>query len=230
MRIGKWGLLVVLLGLIAVVMWFLFDTDAGKLLREDPHKFGQDTTAWVARHRISAPAVFVLVYVAAALCMLPVWWLQIIGGYGFGLWWGILWSVTGATLSAGAGATFSRVIVGEWFHSKVEGKRDKLREIDERLGHNGFLVVMATRLMHFVPFGAANYVFGLSRISLRDVMLGTMLGNIPAIAFYVAAGAGVHPIRNWRFMAGLAVLNVVLLVPVGLRYWKPEWFKRIGVE
>jgi uncharacterized membrane protein YdjX (TVP38/TMEM64 family) len=223
-------LLILLVGLVAVAVWFLFFTAHGARLREDPHQFGADARAWVARHAVSAPAVFVLIYIAAALCLLPVWWLQVIGGYGFGLWWGILWSVTGATLAAATGAAFSRVIAGEWFHSKVEGKRAKLRDIDERLGHNGFLVVMATRLMHFVPFGPANYLFGLSRISLRDVMLGTMLGNIPAIAFYVAIGAGVHPARNWRFMAGLAAVNVLLLVPVALRYWRPEWFKRIGVE
>ena len=133
-------------------------------------------------------------------------------------------------MSSGCGALVSRLVVGEWFHSKVEARRARLREIDERLGHNGFLVVMATRLMHFVPFGAANYLFGLSRISLIDVVLGTLLGNIPAIAFYVAVGSGIHPLRNWRFMAGLAAVNVVLLVPVALRYWKPEWFRKIGVE
>jgi uncharacterized membrane protein YdjX (TVP38/TMEM64 family) len=226
----RWAVVAVLAATLGVVIWFIFFTSQGGRLREDPHQFGQDAQAWVARHGVWAPLIFVLVYIAAALCLLPVWWLQVIAGYGFGIAWGIAWSIVGATAASAAGATVCRVIASDWFHEKVEAKRAKLRDIDERLGHNGFLVVMATRLMHFVPFGPANYLFGLTRISLRDVMLGTLLGNIPAIAFYVAAGAGINPIRNWRFMAALAAVNVLLLVPVALRYWKPDWFKRIGVE
>jgi uncharacterized membrane protein YdjX (TVP38/TMEM64 family) len=84
--------------------------------------------------------------------------------------------------------------------------------------------------MHFIPFGVSNFLFGLSRITLVDVFVGTILGNAPAIAFYVAVGAGLHPLRNWRFMVALAVTNVLLLVPVALRYWKPQWFRRFGVE
>ncbi len=98
------------------------------------------------------------------------------------------------------------------------------------MGHNGLLIVMAARLMHFIPFGVSNYLFGISRITLMDVVLGTVLGNAPAIAFYVAIGAGIHPFRNWRFMVGLTITNLILLVPVILRYWRPQWFKRIGVE
>lgn len=226
----RWAVLALLIVVVALVVWFVFFTERGKHLRDDPHQFRHDFRSWVDRHSIAAPAAFVIIYVAAGLCLLPVWWLQVLAGYVFGFWWGILWSMLGATTSSGTAALVSRVVVGEWFHSKVEAKRAKLREIDERLGHNGFLVVMATRLMHFVPFGPANYLFGLTRISLTDVLLGTLLGNIPAIAFYAAMGSGMHPWNNWRFMAALAAVNVVLLVPVAIRYWRPDWFKKIGIE
>jgi uncharacterized membrane protein YdjX (TVP38/TMEM64 family) len=76
----------------------------------------------------------------------------------------------------------------------------------------------------------SNYLFGVTRITAMDVLLGTLLGNAPMIAFYVAVGAGLRPLRHFWFMFALAVVNVLLLVPVALRYWKPAWFKRIGVE
>jgi len=61
-------------------------------------------------------------------------------------------------------------------------------------------------------------------------MLGTAMGNVPMITLYTAIGAGWHPLSDWRFMTGLAVLNVLLLAPIAIRYWKPAAFKKLGVE
>jgi uncharacterized membrane protein YdjX (TVP38/TMEM64 family) len=81
-----------------------------------------------------------------------------------------------------------------------------------------------------LPFGLSNYLFGLTRITIMDVVLGTMGGGLPAVAFYVALGVGRHLLRDWRFWTTLGAVNIVLLVPLALRYIKPQWFKRIGVE
>jgi uncharacterized membrane protein YdjX (TVP38/TMEM64 family) len=69
-----------------------------------------------------------------------------------------------------------------------------------------------------------------SKISLRDVVIGTALGSIPAIATYVAAGAGIRPWHDWKFAVGIGTLNVLLLLPLLLRYLRPAWFRKIGVE
>jgi uncharacterized membrane protein YdjX (TVP38/TMEM64 family) len=105
-----------------------------------------------------------------------------------------------------------------------------LSSLDEKMGHNGFLVVMAVRLSHVLPFALSNYAFGITRISVRDVALGTALGGIPAVAISVLLGADVHPLHDWRVMCIIAAVNVVLIVPVAVRYLKPEWFKKMGVE
>jgi uncharacterized membrane protein YdjX (TVP38/TMEM64 family) len=100
----------------------------------------------------------------------------------------------------------------------------------EKLGHNGFLVVMAVRLMHINPFGLSNYAMGLTRIRAREAAIGTLLGNIPAVAFYVGVGGGYRPWKNWHFTGGLVLVNILLLIPLALRYYKPQWFRRIGLE
>ena len=43
----------------------------------------------------------------------------------------------------------------------------KLRKLDEKLDHNGLLVIMLARLMHVVPFGISNFMFGLIGISVE---------------------------------------------------------------
>ena len=37
-------------------------------------------------------------------------------------------------------------------------------------------------------------------------------------------------VGNWRFMTTMVVINVILIIPIALRYLKPQWFKKIGVE
>lgn len=223
-------LLLVLLALMAGVLYVLFYTPTGQRLREDPRKLHPEFGHWVGTHRVIAPAAFVLLFVVASVCLLPVWWLQILAGYGFGLWMGIAWSLAGAVAGACCSFMVSRTLLADYIHRKFEARHAKLRELDEKMGHNGLMIVMAARLMHFLPFGISNYLFGMTRIKLIEVVVGTLLGNIPAIALYVAGGAGMRPNRDWRFLAIIASLNVLLLIPIILRYVKPEWFKKIGVE
>jgi uncharacterized membrane protein YdjX (TVP38/TMEM64 family) len=223
-------LLALLLCVIAVAVYALFFTAAGQQLRDDPHLAGRNFRTWVQGHHLIAPAILLLLYILFTLSLMPVWWLQILAGYGFGLWFGIAYSLVGATLAAIASFAMARTLLADYVHTRFEAKHTKLRALDEKMGHNGLLIVMASRLMHFLPFGVSNYLFGITRITLMDVILGTFLGNAPAIAFYVAVGAGLHPLRNWRFMVCLTIVNILLLVPVVLRYWRPQWFKRIGVE
>jgi uncharacterized membrane protein YdjX (TVP38/TMEM64 family) len=222
--------LLVLLAIVAVVLYVIFYTPLGQRFRDDPEQLRGDFRRWVETHRLIAPAGFILLFVVASLCLLPVWWLQILAGYGFGLWLGLGWSLIGATLAACASYLVSRTLLADYFHRKFEARHAKLRELDEKMGHNGLMIVMAARLMHFLPFGVSNYLFGITRINLVEVAIGTALGNIPGIALYVGLGTGLRPRHDWWFLVAIAGTNVLLLVPIVLRYLKPEWFKKIGVE
>ncbi len=222
--------LCLLLAAILTGVGLLIFTEQGRQLASNPHALGQDVHNWVARHPVIAPTVYIAAFVLIGILGLPVWWLQVLGGYGFGLLFGILWSLAGATISATATATFFRWLGGEWFHSKVEARIAKLRELDEKLGHNGFLVVMAVRLAHFLPFGLSNYAFGLIGISAINVAIGSLLGGIPSTTVYVSIGSHPHLIHDWRFLCALAVMNLILLGPLLLRYLRPQWFRKIGVE
>src|SRR5438045_387555 len=82
---------------------------------------------------------------------------------------------------------------------KVESRLKRLRDVDEKMGHNGFAVVMLVRLTHIIPYNVANYLFGLTRVSTIDVAIGTLLGNVPSAIFYTTLGAGPALLRQWRF-------------------------------
>lgn len=230
LRIAKISALIILVIAILVAIALLSFTERGHQITHHYKETGVEFQRWVAAHRAIAPIVFVSTFVTCCVLMLPVWWLQILAGYGFGLLGGVLWCEVGATLGSVAAMHTSRWIAADFFHRRVEARVQKLRELDEKLGHNGFLVVIAVRLMHFMPVGVCNYVFGLTTISTIDVIIGTILGSVPVMIFWTATGAGMEPWGNPNFYALMAVLHVILLTPIALRYLRPQWFKQYGIE
>ena len=230
LRRAKIGALIVLVTAIVLAGAFLMFTERGQHISRNPKESGQEFQAWVAAHYAIAPVVFIATCVALCVLMLPVWWLQVLAGYGFGLLGGATWCAIGATVGAVASMQVSRWIGHDWFHRRVESRVQRLRELDEKLGHNGFLVVIGVRLLHFMPVGICNYALGLTTISTIDVALGTLLGSLPVITWWVAIGAGLHPWENWNLLKVIALMHVFLLAPIALRYWKPQWFKRCGIE
>ena len=93
-------LMVVLLTAIFAALLMLVGTDQGRELLQDPHRYGRPFQQWVTGHRFIAPAVFLLIFCSLGTLGLPVWWLQVLSGYGFGLFMGIVWSVIGSTISS----------------------------------------------------------------------------------------------------------------------------------
>jgi len=217
--------------IIAAAVW-LFGTQEGNqyLDPKNIHHLGRRFRDWVQGHPLSAPAAYVALYILLGILALPVWWLQIIAGRGFGLWIALALTQLAATVAAALAVAISHYLVGDWLRVELASRRARLMELDEKLGHHGLLVVMAVRLVHVMPFSLSNYAFGLTQIRPRQAALGTLLGNVPTAAFYISIGAGVHPWRNWHFMLALAVVNAILIIPLALRYYRPQWFKKLGIE
>src|SRR5438552_618975 len=174
-----------LLRLIVLCLLLAAIGAASYALFHDPRAFRHTVRGWVHAHRLAAPAIYIAVYIAIALLALPLWWLQIIAGYTFGLVGGVVWSQLAATIAGPLIVLLSRWLAADWFHRKIESRMERLRAIDEKLGHNGFLVVMAVRLTHVMPFGLSNYALGLTRVSPIDVAVGTLLGGTPSVTMYV---------------------------------------------
>lgn len=215
--------------LLGLCLGLILGTAPGRELIANPHAFGRDAREWVAMHALAAPFALIGIYIVAAVLALPVVWLQILAGYGFG-WMGIVWCQVAATIAATLTLLASRYLLGDWFHKRVEARLKKLREIEQAMGHHGLLVVMVVRLMHFMPFGVSNYAFGLASITVVDVAIGTLLANIPAVSLYVMIGMGLHPHHDWKVLLALVTLNLLLLIPLLIRYTRPQWLRRYGIE
>jgi uncharacterized membrane protein YdjX (TVP38/TMEM64 family) len=219
---------VAVLSLLVICIAFFLVRGRDPLLHT--HHIGPQFRQIVGKHPYLAPAIFVAVYILLATLALPVLGLEFLAGYGFGLGMGILWCQIAATLAAPLTLCLSHWLAADWYKGKIESRLPTLRGLSERLNHNGLLVVMVVRLLHIAPFGLSNYAFGLFDISVAQIALGTLLGNIVTTTLTVTLGADRHLLTHWRYWAILGLVNFLLLTPLFLRYLRPQWFKKIGVE
>jgi uncharacterized membrane protein YdjX (TVP38/TMEM64 family) len=222
-------LLVILILAITTAAVLLFGTEHGRKLRDKEHMemLGRHTHEWVHRHPVLAPLLLIASMCVLSILAMPMWWLEVLAGYGFGMIMGVVWVQLGVTIAGVLASATSRFLLYDWFHTRVESHAARLRALDEKMGNNGLLVVCAVRLAHLLPAGISNYAFGVSTIRLRHIAIGTLIGSLPAVVTYVSIGAiPQRLIHDWHYMAAIVGLNVMLLIPLALMYFKPNLFRR----
>jgi len=168
-----------------------------------------------------APLAFVLLWVAASIFFLPGLPISIAGGLVFGAVWGTVWTTVGANLGAVAAFLIGRYVARGMVQSMLE-KNQALKKIDDGVKHQGWRMLMITRLVPIFPFNIQNYVYGLTDIPLKTYVLVTVPCMIPAtVAFSFAAGS----VRTGDFARtlwylGIAAVSFVLLSMI------PGWVRK----
>jgi uncharacterized membrane protein YdjX (TVP38/TMEM64 family) len=166
-------------------------------------------------------AIFVLLYLAATVLLLPAVVLTLGAGAVFGVFKGFLAVSSGATLGATSAFLIGRYLARDAVAKRVAGSA-RLGAIDEAVARGGWKIVLLTRLSPAFPFVLLNYAFGLTRVSLRDYVAASWIGMMPGIALYVyigslagdvaaaAAGGRVRSAWEWALYAmGLAATVAV---------------------
>ena len=133
-------------------------------------------------------AAYAVVYVTATLLLFPGLALTAGAGLAYGPVVGTVLvspvSVIAATLAFLVGRTSGR----RWVAKRVEAN-PRFAAVDAAVGRNGFRLVMLLRLSPVFPFGPLNYGLGLTRVRLRDFVLGSFIGMLPGTVLYVYLGS-----------------------------------------
>ncbi len=143
----------------------------------------------------------------------------------FGVILGSVYVFIGATVGAIGAFLVGRYIARGWIAKKIEGN-SKFKAIDQAVAKEGLKIVLLTRLSPIFPFNLLNYAYGLTGVSLKDYVIGSV-GMIPGTIMYVYIGslAGnlvmigtetptVDPIAQWsmRIIGFIATVAVTLYV------------------
>jgi len=168
----------------------------------------------------SAVCLFVLVYTIATILGVPGTILTIAGGTVFGLFWGTLWSVMGATLGAIGAFLVARYLLRDWAKSRFR-RHKALVSFNQAVLHKPLAFVLAVRFAPISPFNVVNFLFGLTPIDLRSYATGTFFGIIPGSLAYTWLGVtGEEALQGGDrlpFFLALGMLTLLSLLPVCLR-------------
>lgn len=148
----------------------------------------QAAIAWTAARRASAWIPFVLLYVLAAVILLPEFLLTIAAGAIFGLVRGVLLVSIGSIVGATAAFFLGRTVARESVRRKVE-QWPKFRALDRAIQREGFWIVFLTRLTPLIPYGLLNYAYGITGVRLIQYLPASWIGMLPGTLLYVYAGA-----------------------------------------
>ena len=126
----------------------------------------------------TAPFITLAIFLLGGLVAFPLTVLIVVCALVFGPWYGFLYSMTGALLSAASSYGIGH-LVGRHTVWRFGGK--KIRELNKRLGRRGLMTIITLRIIPLAPFTVINLVAGASRIRFRDFMLGSVAGLLPGI-------------------------------------------------
>lgn len=145
---------------------------------------------WIRSLGSLGVAVYAIVYMLSPVVMFPGSLLTLAAGFLYGPLWGTLLvspaSVVGSTLAFLLGRTVARERVKRRIESNA-----RFSAIDAAVETTGLKVVFLLRLSPIFPFTLLNYALGLTRVRLRDYILGSFLGMLPGTFLYVYLGSSV---------------------------------------
>src|SRR5581483_6192353 len=133
-------------------------------------------------------AIFVLLYVATTVAVLPAVVLTLGAGAVFGVVRGFVLVSIGATLGATLAFLIGRHLAREAVMKRLAGNATVVA-IDTAVARDGWKIVLLTRLSPLFPFVFLNYMFGLTRVPLGEYVVASAIGMMPAIALYTYLGS-----------------------------------------
>lgn len=158
--------------------------------------------AWVQNLGPAGALLYGTVYALGAVLMIPGVALTAGAGLVYGTLIGVLIVSPASVLGATGSFLIARYFARDWVERKLQ-RYPKFKVIDQAVGRQGFKIVLLIRLQPVLPFVLLNYALGLTRVRLRDYVIASWIGMLPATIVYVYLGSALHNISD-LFSGGVA--------------------------
>jgi uncharacterized membrane protein YdjX (TVP38/TMEM64 family)/Fe-S oxidoreductase len=212
--------------LIPVLLLIALLVAGGIYLNTQPVFSAKALTDLLGRHPVIAPVIFLSVYALAPAVFLPSIPLTIAAGFCWGPVWGVVFSISGATIGACLPFFLSRYLLQGFIKNRVS--RERWQWLQDKVAQHGWQAVAFTRLIPVFPFNLLNYLFGLTPIPFFQYLWSTFVFMLPACIAFVAFGSSLGELimrGNVRgVLIGVAAAVCALMIPLALR----PFFRKIG--
>ena len=159
-------------------------------------------------------ALYILLFIVAALCLIPGSILVIVGGILFGPLVGTLISLLAATVASALSFLLARWLGRELLLKHV-GHTATFQAIEKGIAHSGIDFLILTRLVPLFPYNIQNYAYGLTAIPFWSFTLISAITTLPGIFIYTLMS---HELASegitWAFIVKLSVAGFALFTLV----------------
>lgn len=159
---------------------------------------GEWTLALLARVERLGPwagLALAVLWVPAAVLLVPGSAITLGTGFLLGVGWGFVVVSIGSTTGAAAAFLVGRRLARRRVERAIEA-RPRFRAVDRVVGEGGLAVVLLTRLSPLFPYNFLNYAFAVTGVRFRDFVLGSWIGMLPGTLVYVWLGSGARTLAT----------------------------------
>jgi uncharacterized membrane protein YdjX (TVP38/TMEM64 family) len=198
-------------------------------------RWAVDFIQWIKGLGPAGGFIFGLVYVVATVLFFPALPLTLGAGLIYGVAVGTLIVSPASVLGASLAFLVARYFARDWVTRRLK-KYKYASAMDRAIEKNGFKVVLLLRLQPVLPFNMLNYALGLTNIGLRDYVIASWIGMLPATILYVYLGSIMHDVsdllrgRPSSGLAGRILLWGGLAASALLVWWLGRLAKKVLQE
>lgn len=221
---------IVPLAVLAALIWAFFHFDGDHFLMVETLSDNRHALMGFVHDRMVLSVVlFLAAYTLATATAVPgAAVLTIAGGFLFGIAFGTLWVLIGAT----AGATILFLMARTIFADALRAKAGPfLQKMEAGFQENAFSYLLSLRLVPLFPFFLINIVPAFLGVSVKHYVLATALGILPGVFVYASIGAGLGSVFDMMMEFSLknAVTPeiIIALVSLSVLSLAPAVYKRI---
>ena len=151
--------------------------------------------------------IFLIASLIRPLLLLPTSPFTLASGFMFGMWWGLLWSMIGTTISAIFIYFLSRYILRDFVSRRLKGRYPS---VDKMLEGRDWSFIVFLRLIPVLPFDVVSCFAGASQVKFRDFLVGTLIGESPGAIVLVMLGTSLDDIGSGFFYISIVMAAAVL--------------------
>ena len=200
---------------LAVILLIITTT----YLRKNGYISSDGIMEFLQRYKIAAPLLFIIIYTIGPSLFIPSLPLTLGAGFLWGPFWGVIFSITGATLGASVAFLIARYLLCNSIKERFGYSRWKW--LKEKVEKNGWKAVAFSRLVPVLPFPVLNYLFGITPISFLHYLWSTFVFMLPACIAYVAFGSSMGEMilkGNFKgLITGIVIASAALLLPIAIK-------------
>lgn len=165
----------------------------------------------IGEHVLFAPMIYVLCFAILPIFLFPVPVLAVVAGAVFGLFAGSLYTIIGAMINSVLMFYIARFLGFRAVSDFTQNSKSKiLKTLGEPSGK--FSLILILRLMPLVPYNALNYACGVMNVSLRDYVVATFVGIVPATFIMVNLGEKALDMRSNGFIIACVLMAALVVV------------------